>query len=114
MIEDYFIGSIKETAVILHSFTLTRDGEARKWKYLEDANPNHNDGKRHRVRAFIIAHNDVPYPDTTKLKALMAIPTSNHSNITNSEDYGSKLGGFCPTCLASVKAECKKKFGGNW
>lgn len=106
------ISKYKETSVILHSYTLASVNN--EWQYNEDVNPDPNDGKRHKIRSFVIAHDNNPYPDTVKLKALLAIPTVNHSNIKNSSDYGSKLGGFCPTCLTKVKTECKKKFGGSW
>lgn len=104
----------KVTEVILHCFTLTKNKQQSNWKYAEDANPNPNDGKRHHIRSFVIAHDDNPYPNTTKLKALLTTPTTNHSNIKTSGDYGKKLDGFCPTCLASVKLECRTKFGGIW
>lgn len=104
--------TVRETSVILHDYTLTKKNNTLV--YSQNTNPDLNDGKRHKTRSFIIAHNDSPYPDTTKLKALINIPTKNHSNIKNSADYGSKLGGFCPTCQAMVKSECKNKFGGTW
>lgn len=101
----------KETSVILHCYTLTRD-ENRDWSYSEDANPNPNDGKRHRIRSFVIAHDDNPYPSVTKLKSMLTTAKlTSHSNIKNSKDYGEKLGEFCSKCLVTVKKECKAKFG---
>lgn len=104
----------KETSVILHCYTLSKNDKTKTWNYSEDTNPNPNDGKRHRIRSFVIAHDNNPYPDATKLKTLINIPTKSHSNIKTSSDYGTKLGGFCLTCLSMVKKECKTKFGGNW
>lgn len=104
----------KQTSVILHSYILERDSKTKTWKYSEDERLNLNDGFRHRTRSFVIAHDDVPHPNVTKLKELLVIPTTDHSNVKTASDYGSKLGGFCPDCLAKVKSECKKKFGGNW
>lgn len=106
--------NVKVTEVILHSFTCTPDLKTKSWKYSEDVNPNLNDGKRHKVRGLIIAQDNNPYPNITRLKEILTQPIVNHSNIKNSKDYGTKLINFCPTCLAMTKSECKKKFGGNW
>lgn len=114
MIRDTIVKGIKITEVVLHCYTLTRNPKRPQWDYSEDLNPDPDDGKRHRIRSFVIAHDDNPFPNTGKLKSLLAIPTVNHSNIKNSGDYGSKLGGFCPGCLSKAKTECKKKFRGNW
>ena len=112
MIRDSVTLGVKITSVILHSYTLSKTGD--QWAYSQDRNPDPDDGSRHRIRSFVIAHDDNPFPDETKLKSLLAIPTTDHSDVKNSSDYGRKLGGFCPTCLDMVKRECKRKFGGNW
>lgn len=108
-------GKYKETSVILHCYTLRRNRKKKEWNYSEDTNPDPNDGKRHRIRSFVIAHDNNPYLNTAKLKAMLNNPPlKDHSLIETSEDYGSKLGGFCVGCLSTVKSECKTKFGGDW
>lgn len=107
-------GAYKETSVILHCYTLTRDNTKKAWNYSEDIKPNPDDGKRHKIRSLVIAHNDLPFPTKTALKNLLITENTDHSNIKNSKDYGEKLGGFCPKCLTMVKSECAKKFGDNW
>ncbi len=108
-------GHYKETSVILHCYTLTKNS-LHQYRYSEDKIPNLNDGKRHRVRSFIIAHNDKEYPNKIELKKLLK-PVKlekNHMNVKNCQEYGENLGGFCTECVAQVKKECKKKFGRNW
>ena len=95
----------KETSVILHCYTITDE------VFVEDVNPNPNDGKRHKIRSFIIAYDDKTYPSVTTLKSMLTnAKITNHSNIKTSQDYGSKLGNFCPKCLAMVKKEVNRKF----
>ena len=71
-------GAYKETSVILHCYTLTRHNTKKAWYYSEDTNPNLNDGKRHKIRSFVIAHNDLPYPDEVGLKNLLTPITIDH------------------------------------
>jgi len=111
------VKKVKITSVIEHSFVLTRNAKTKLYNYKEvdKSTINPNDGKRHKERGLIIAHDDLPYPSTTRLKEILTKNTGkNHANITTSIDYSKKLIGFCPMCLASVKAECKKLFGENW
>ncbi len=99
----------KLTQVILHDYILTKKGS--NYSYQQNAIPDLNDGKRHRTRGFIIAIDDKPYPSLEKLKKLLAPPTKSHSNIKTSNDYATKLTGFCPICLAETKMHCTTKFG---
>ncbi len=104
---------IKETSVILHDYILTKNKST--YDYTENNNPNINDGKRHRTRSFVISYDDNPYPSVTKLKNMLNnAKITNHSNITNSIQYGKNLINFCPKCLSTVKNECNKKFGGGY
>ena len=107
-------GVYKETSVVLHCYTLTRDNTKKAWSYSEDINPNPNDGNRHKIRSFVIAHNNLPYPDKVRLKNILTAAITDHSNIKNSKNYGEKLDGFCPKCLANEKKECELKFGSDW
>ncbi len=104
---------VKETSVILHSYILTKNKQS--YDYTESKTLDLNDGKRHRTRSLIIAHDDQPYPSAIKLKNIInSAKLTNHSNITNSLQYGANLINFCPKCLTAVKLECNKKFGGGY
>ncbi len=108
MIRESIEDGKSKITVILHSYTLKRN--QTQWDYSEDINPNPNDGNRHHIRSFIIAIDDKPYPSEAKLKTMLQQQTKSHSNIKTSQQYGEKLGGFCPQCLAVVRQECNKKW----
>ncbi len=103
MIVQTRIKGIMQTEVILHCYDRN---------YVEEINPNLNDGERHKLRAFIIAKGGSPYPDANKLRSILNNPRIVNHHVTNSIEYGEKLGNFCPQCLINVKQECNKKF--NW
>ncbi len=79
--------------------------------YQEELNQNVNDGKRHKRRLFKISENNKPYPSTVILQSMLKTAKIQNHTVTNSKDYGKKLGNFCPSCLQSVKDECNKLFG---
>ena len=117
MIRETIVNGKKETSVILHTYTCTVNKTTHQFEFHEETKPDLNNGKRHRVRSFVIAHDDKEYPNKGDLKKLLTpskLEDIKHMNIKTSKEYGENLGGFCTKCLKKVKDECKKKFGGNW